>query len=122
MKGIFINVEKNRYPEVVDIEQENYIFQDYLNCDWMDFAYREIDGKKYTFIVDDTGLYKENPKPAIIDEDLDVHMVGNVLIFGFPDRDGELTGLSKEDIKSIMKHTVEIRKKGDEFAHVGLLI
>lgn len=122
MKCIFINVLENRYPEVVDILPENHIFSDMLRCDWLDFCYREIDGKKYTFIVDDVGLYRENPKPAVIDENLEVHLVGNVLIFGFPDNEGELTELTTDDIKAIMRRTISIKKSGAEVGHVGLLI
>ena len=129
MKAIFLDVEKGKFPEVVDIEPENDVITKMLDCEYLDFAYLDIEGKKFTFAVDDVGLYKVAPKPAVIEAiekdgniEYDVRLVGNVLIFGYPTFEGDLTALTTEDCKLLIKHAIHVIKKENEAQNCALLI
>lgn len=129
MKAMFIDVEKGKFPEVVDINPENDLITKMLGCEYLDFAYLDIEGKKFTFAVDDVGLYKEKPKPAVIEAiekdgniEYDVRLVGNVRIFGYPTFEGDLTALTVDDCRLIIKHTIQVTNKENKAQNCALLI
>ena len=121
MKAIYINVLDNEVPRVVDIAPELEDIYNLIKCDAVDFATRVINKKRFTFIADDIGLLKENPIASVINDNFKVEFVGNVLIFGYPDDYGELTGLTKQDIKDILTLQFKIYDNKKDF-HYGLII
>jgi len=66
----------------------------HLKCNVFDIAHRSIDGIK------DEGLFKDNYNISALDKDNDPALVGN-LIIAHHDEEGNLTGLSDEDIKHL---------------------
>ena len=116
MKVIFLNVLENALPVVLDIENKNEVFYKYLQCDAIDVAYRNFNGKRYTVICDDMGYFREgNLKVALFQkENKGNPIVGNVII-SKTDTFGELTDLSEDDIKNVFS-TLEffVRRINDE--------
>lgn len=121
MKAIYINVLDNEVPRVVDINPELEDIYNLIKCDSVDFATRVINKKRFTFICDDIGLLKKKPIASVINDNFKVEFVGNVLIFGYPDDYGELTGLTKQDIKDILTLKFKIYDNKKDF-HYGLII
>ena len=64
---------------------------------------------------------KKNPIASVINDNFKVEFVGNVLIFGHSDDYGELTGLTKQDIKDILTLQFKIYDNKKDF-HYGLII
>lgn len=95
-----IDVENNE-AKVVKAEDSLKEFYKLLNCSTIDIVQRKIGHKRYDIICDDNGLFVENPKISAIDDWGNTMFVGNLLITGLPDEDGELTDLSVHDLAYI---------------------
>ncbi len=105
MKVLYLNVNEGKYPEVLEIEDELDSYHKLIGCDCIDVTTRYFNKKPFTIICDDMGFYKENPKVAIWDETRrDVPIVGNVVICGAGDIEGNLTSLSDADVEMLLKN------------------
>ena len=105
IKGFMVDVE-NRKAHPCEVERNLESYYGLLNCDLIDITARKIGGKYYDIILDDEGLFKDNPIPAAFCED-GSPLVGNILIVGLPDmndENGYETSLSDADIKEIARH------------------
>ena len=102
MKMYLIDVI-NEKAEVVEAEDKLEDFYRLLNCSVIDIVRRKVGGRFYDIICDDNGLFAENPKISAIDDFGNVMFVGNLLITGLPDEEGELTSLTDGDIAYISK-------------------
>lgn len=92
--------------------------QDYykmIGCRYIDIVTRKIGRKVYDIICDDEGTFVDDPLISAIDDMGRVMLVGNLIICGLADDEGELTGLSPEDIRYIKKRiqTLDTRKHAD---------
>ena len=97
------------YPKWMDVKDDIDTFHELIHCDTIDIPRRYIDGKSYRIICDDCGLLKLNPKISVYSmKSVQFPIVGNVLVAGMEDNEGELTDLTDEDITRITcrKHTV----------------
>ena len=104
MKVLYLNVNEGKYPEVLDIEDELDTYYKLIGCDCIDITVRFFKRRPYTVICDDMGFYRNNLKVAIWDEaKRDIPIVGNVVICGKSDIEGNLTSLSDEDIDTLLK-------------------
>lgn len=99
------------------VEDELHELYKLVECDTIDIIKRCIGGKLYALIIDDNGKICEEEKmvsaltvcddtlpPAIFntgENDILEILVGNILIAGLPDDEGELTPLTDEDVKNI---------------------
>lgn len=73
-----------------------------IECDTIDIVKRDIGGKCYCVICDDEGLFKQNPLPAIANQQTpNINVYGNIIITGEENNEGELTSLTSEDINRI---------------------
>lgn len=105
MKCIYLNVEQQALPKVIDIEDNLKVFYKLIGCEYVDITRRKIGDKYYDIICDDEGLYKENPIISAVDNTYKPMFVGN-LIISKADDEGELIDLSENDIKQILRHTI----------------
>ena len=92
--------------------------QDYyklIGCKWVEIVTRRIGRKYYDIICDEEGTFVEDPLISAIDDFGRVMFVGNLIICGVADSEGELTDLTTNDIKYIKKRiqTLDTRKHED---------
>ena len=101
MKMILLDV-KNEVVEIVEADG----LQDYyrhIGTDVIDIVTRRIGGEPYEIICDDEGLLKEYPKISAIDDMGQPMLVGNLLIAGGVDIEGNLEPVEIEDIEYVMQ-------------------
>lgn len=104
MKCIYLNVEEKAFPKVIDIDDDLKVFYKLIGCQYVDMVRRKIGDKHYVIICDDEGLFKENPIVSAVDTNFKPMFVGNLIIVK-DGEDGEVIGLSEEDIKQILRNT-----------------
>lgn len=120
IKVLKIDVELTGEISELEIEREDYkVLQKELNVDLFDIVSRKIGDKYYDIVCDDEGLLKSNPKISAIfntgytvNNPVNIGLVGNLLICGKTDNEGELTGLTYEDVHNIKKHTISLFQNG----------
>ncbi len=101
IKVLFLNVQENKQPEAMEIEDDIHTFYKLIGCEGIDVVRRYISGKWYRVICDDTGRMKPRPKLSMCDTMLDYPIAGNIIIAGVEDRFGELTSLTDADVEMI---------------------
>lgn len=101
-----------------------------LNCSTIDIVSRfcYICGKRIEFVVDDEGLYVDKPEPSVVfysvphamtgKHDISEVFVGNTIIAGCANEEGELTSLSDEDIEGILEHFRRVKYKDGSSSNV----
>lgn len=109
MKALLIDVQRDtvEYVEPQGLAD----FYRLIDCDLIDITCREINGKRYDIICDDCGLFKENVKISAITRDLSPVLVGNLIISGEADEDGDQTDLQPEDIDHILDNIHRVRTR-----------
>ena len=86
-----------------------------IGCKWVEIVSRRIGKKYYEIICDEEGTFVEDPLISAIDDFGRVMFVGNLIISGGVDEEGELTDLTDNDIRYIKKRiqTLDTRKHED---------
>ena len=103
MKTILINAESG-IVEIVDVVDDLDVFYAEINCRCIDIVFRTIGDRTYSIMCDDEGLFKEMPIiSAVNSKTFERMFVGNLMIFNDND-EGDLEGLSDDDIDYIMQH------------------
>ena len=100
-KMFLITAEETKVVNASELED----YYRLIGCDCIDIVARKIGNKYFEIICDDEGLLKENPRISAVDKNMKPALIGNLLIAGPVDEDGELTSLSDEDI-SIIKDNI----------------
>ena len=67
IKVLFLNVQENKQPEAMEIEDDIHTFYKLIGCDHIDVVRRYISGKWYRVICDDLGRMKPRPKLSMCD-------------------------------------------------------
>lgn len=101
MKMILLDV-KNDVVEIVEADGLQDYYK-YIGTDVIDIVTRRIGGEHYEIICDDEGLFKEYPKISAIDDMGQPMLVGNLLIAGGVDNEGNLEPVEIEDIEYVMQ-------------------
>ena len=101
MKVIYLNVNENKPPEVLDVIDDLETFYKLCQCSCIDIVTREIGKIPYSIICDDEGLFVDAPKISAVDNKYQAQLVGNLVICGMPDENGELTSLTDFDVAHI---------------------
>lgn len=99
VKMLLIDVVKGEVKEVIPANWEEY--HEYLNCELFDITRRTIGNRDFEIICDDCGLFKPKAIISALNSKSEMMFVGNLLIAGLVDLEGELTGLEDDDIKII---------------------
>lgn len=102
MKVVYLNVQENKEPEVLDIKDELQEFYRLIKCSHIDITMRKIGKNYYDIICDDEGLFVEEPKISAIDNLGQPMLVGNLIIC---DHDGgDLKGLTDEQVEEVTSY------------------
>ena len=96
-KMFLITAEETKVVKASELED----YYRLIGCDCIDIVARKIGDKYLEIICDDEGLLKENPRISAVDKNMKPTLVGNLLIAGPTDEDGELTSLTDKDIELI---------------------
>ena len=110
MYGFLVDVKDPQMTRVVEIEDSLETYYNLLNCDCIDIVVRTIGRKEFDIVCDDEGLFKQFPRVSAVDKDCQPMLVGN-LLFLHHNEEGEMTGLSEDDVEHLIKHLVIV---GDE--------
>ena len=101
IKGFMVKAKSHKFGKVT----VKHTLEDYyklLGCELIDIVTRKIGGKYYDIIIDDEGLFKDEPVVTGLQED-GSPLVGSLLVVGLPDSEGESTDLTDSDIEAISK-------------------
>ena len=80
-----------------------------IGCRCIDIIHRRIGDVRVEIVIDDEGLFVENPKPSAISVDGTPVLFGNLLIAsGRVTEDGDLTELTEAEIDEIMGNIATI--------------
>ena len=99
---IYVNVDKGTKPQIKLIEDDYDMCRKLIKCNNMEMPQRQINGKYFTIICDEEGRLKDNPIISACSHKGEPMIVGNLIITGLPNEDGDLTGLSDDDVLLIM--------------------
>ena len=107
MKMLLLDV-KNRDVNMVEVND----LEDYyrlIGCRTIDIVSRTIGDIRVEIIIDDEGALVENPKVSAIGIDGTPMLFGNLLVAsGRVTDDGELTELTKAEVKELMNNIATI--------------
>lgn len=118
MKTVLIDAINQEF-KTIDIEDDLDVFYEIIKCRTIDIVNRKIGDRDYLIICDDEGLLKDNPILSAIDQKIQPMLVGNLLIVknGF---EGELEGLTDEDVEFIRGNCYKIPTKQHPCGHLML--
>ena len=102
MRAVYLNVMESKPAQVVDVEDKLEVFYKLLGCDLITVAERQIGENHYDIIVDDEGLFVENPKVSAANKKGEPQLVGNLLVVKHDGR-GNFKGLTDEQAKEVLK-------------------
>jgi hypothetical protein len=105
IKAVYLKAGELEEPKVVEIEQDdlNALYK-LIECDAIDIVQRRFGGFRYCVILDDCGRLKEKQIPSAVDWiKRELCLVGNLIVTGLPDSEGNLTSLHDADIRRIKK-------------------
>lgn len=111
MKMFLIDVENNK-TEVVDCDGELQSLYDLVKCDYVEIVERNICGVECNIICDEEGKLKNKRLSGVMYDKSD-YFVGNLLICGMADSEGNLTGLKDEEIEIIQDCIGEFDYEGE---------
>ena len=124
VKAVYLQAGENIYPDIVEIMPDGSNLDEIyklLKCDTIDIVSRPfgIDKKMFNVILDDNGRLKDKPIPSALNiipgkKDFSIDFVGNLLICGFADEEGNLTDLSLDDICKIKNQVILCRVNSEK--------
>lgn len=117
MKMLLIDVVKNKV-EVVDCDGKLQTLYNLLNCDFVEIVDRNINGVRVHIICDEEGKLHGVPKISGIMYDNSDYFVGNLLVCGLVNSDGELTGLSEKEIELINENIIDVSMNDFDFPEI----
>ena len=107
MKMLLLDVE-NRDVKMVDANGLDDYYR-LIGCRTIDIVSRSIGDIRVEIVIDDEGALVDNPKISAIDIDGTPMLFGNLLVASGRVTDGgELTELTKAEVKDLMNNTATI--------------
>ena len=89
------------FVEAKEIESNLDTYYSEIGCDCIEIPERCIGGKLFNIICDEEGLLKDHPIPSAVGNGYQETIFGNLIVCGLADDDGELTGITDEDVQLI---------------------
>lgn len=115
MRGLLIDVINNEVKEVSITEYTDYY--QLIQCETFDIVDRGIGDQRFNLVCDDEGLLKPDPVISVLDQ-ADLRMlVGNIVVTGPVDINGDLESLSDQDIQLIKSFIEEVPDFGENGQH-----
>lgn len=91
--------------EFKSIPDELDAFYKIIDCTTIDIVVKRIGGRYYNIIVDDEGLFRDDPIITMVDpHNRNDALVGTLIICGMADDDGDLTSITEDDARHIAKY------------------
>ncbi len=120
MKVIYLNVNANQPPQVLEIEDRLQLYYDLIECDTIDIVERKIEDRNFRIICDDEGILKL-PEISAISSQGKIRFVGNLIICSdVVTEDGELVGLTDEEVIYILARIKKLRTVSNPKGHYVL--
>lgn len=104
MKVAIIHAGVDSIEELVEakeIESNLDTYYSEIGCDCIEIPERCIGRKLFNIICDEEGLFKDNPIPSAVGNGYREAIFGNLIVCGLADDNGELTGITDEDVQLI---------------------
>lgn len=98
---IYFDVAGKKAPVKMEIRDEIDEYYRLINCDTIDIISRKINDVPVCVVLDDEGYFKRDIKISGRDKAESEFLVGNLIITGRADKEGDLTSLSPADITKI---------------------
>lgn len=102
MKSLLLDTVNKEVKEVNPKCLDDYY--KLIDCQWVEIVTRKIGVSYFEIICDEEGTFVSDPLISAIDDFGQPMFVGNLLICGLADSEGELTDLDDKDIEYIKKH------------------
>lgn len=99
MRGYLIDVINQEHKEIEVNNLDDYY--KYISCDCFDIPTRKIGDRYFNIICDDEGLLKDHPIVSAIDPSFEPMLVGNLIVGGKTNSEGDMLDLTDEDIEVI---------------------
>lgn len=108
MKNLKVMILNEKGFEVKEIQDSIEEFYKIIDCRCIDIATRRIGTRKkhYDIIVDDEGLFVDNPRVSAIDSNLKPMLVGNLIITN--SKNGATTSLTDDDINYLKQYVEKL--------------
>lgn len=117
LRGVLVDTKTCR-TKAVTLNDSLESFYEALHCTTIDIVSRIIAGKRVDIVCDDEALLKDRPRISAITPGYEATLFGSLFVVGPADEEGNLTSLSKSEIKEIMStvretHTMSDSSHGD---------
>ena len=113
----------DEFVEAKEIESNLDTYYSEIGCDCIEIPERCIGGKLFNIICDESGLLKDNPIQSAVGKGYQEAIFGNLIVCGLADDDGELTGITDEDVQLIRDNIRgAVTVDGDFFLVVALTL
>ena len=106
MIGLLLDLNNNKTKVIEASSLQDYY--DLIGCNLIEIVSRKIGRKRFDVICDEEGTFVAEPKISAIDNLGTPMFVGNLIICGPANEEGELTDLSARDINYIKKRIVKM--------------
>ena len=106
IKGFLVDVYDND-SRVVEFEETLENMYAMVKCEYIEIPKRYIGGKLYCCVCDEEGLFRSDIRVSMIrktQDGIEPLLVGNLLITGLENGEGDLTSLTDEDIDNIKRN------------------
>lgn len=104
MQVIFLNVNDNKAPEVLNIKDELQSYYNLIECNTIDIVRRKIGKRYFNIVCDNEGALVDRAKISAISNLREIRLVGNLVICSdLVSEEGELVGLTDDETKYIKK-------------------
>ena len=109
MKALLIDTVNKEVKQVNPEDLKDYY--ELIGCRVVDIVTRKIGRKFYEIICDDEGTFVDDPLISAIDDLGRVMLVGNLIICGKVNSEGDLTDLSSNDIRYIKQRVQKLNTR-----------
>lgn len=109
MKALLIDTVNKEVKQVNPEGLKDYY--ELIGCRVVDIVTRKIGRKFYEIICDDEGTFVDDPLISAIDDLGRVMLVGNLIICGKVNSEGDLTDLSSNDIRYIKQRVQKLNTR-----------
>lgn len=103
MKVIFLDIYKKQPPQVMEIDGELDTMKTLIGCAHIDSTLYKVGDTPFRVIVDDDGYFKKNYIVSAHSPRYIYPLVGNLIICGQENRQGDLRSLSEGLAKRILR-------------------
>jgi hypothetical protein len=103
--GVLLDTETST-AKAVHLDDSLESFYKALHCTTIDIVNREVAGKRFDIVCDDEARLKANPRMTAIGTSFgsEQELFGSLFVVGEADAEGNLSSLTKEDVKHILSH------------------